>query len=58
MAPNRLYLGCRFIGSDGGNPELATICARYADVLSVNIYSHTPANFPRVDVPDIPVLIG
>lgn len=58
VAPDRLYLGCRFIGTDGGNPELAAICARYADVLSVNVYSHTPANFPRDDFPDIPVLIG
>lgn len=58
VAPNRLYLGCRFIGTDGGNQALAAICAKYCDVLSVNVYSHTPANFPLEGFPDIPVMIG
>lgn len=58
VAPHRLYLGCRFIGTDAARPALYTACAKYADVLSVNIYAHTPANFPSVDFPDIPVIIG
>lgn len=57
-APNRLYLGCRFISTDAPIPDLYNACAKYADVLSVNIYSFTPANFPSETYPDIPVLIG
>jgi hypothetical protein len=59
VAPHRLYLGARFISTDSVIPELATACARYADVLSVNIYSFSPASFPKGrDFPDVPVLIG
>ncbi len=36
----------------------AEACAKYADVLSVNVYRHTPGNFRTKDFPDIPVLIG
>lgn len=58
VAPNRLYLGCRFLGHHASNRELAQACATYADVLSVNMYNHTPANFPLDGFPDIPVLIS
>lgn len=57
-APNRLYLGVRFVSTDSAIPELYETCAKYADVLSVNIYSFSPANFPRENYPDVPVLIG
>lgn len=57
-APNRLYLGSRFVGTDSVKPWLYEACARHADVLSVNIYAHGAAGFPVQGYPDIPVLIG
>lgn len=57
-APNRLYLGCRFLSADATQPELVNACAGYVDVLSANIYGHTPANFRTEGMPDLPVLIG
>lgn len=57
-APHRLYLGCRFVGTDAVKPELYGPCARHCDVLSVNVYAHSVANFPVEGFPDIPVLIG
>lgn len=61
VAPNRLYLGTRFIGTDAVRPALYKACGKYADVLSVNIYAHSAANFPspaNSDFPDVPVIIG
>ena len=58
VAPHRLYLGCRFLGDDATLPVMANACAKYADVLSANIYRHTPGNFRIEGMPDIPVLIG
>ena len=57
-APDRLYLGCRFLSLDATRPELAVPCAKYADVSSSNIYGHTPANFRVEGMPDRPILIG
>jgi len=57
MAPNRLYLGARFISTDAVRPALYEACARSCDVLSVNIYAHSAAGFPEDDFPDMPVLI-
>lgn len=57
-APHRLYLGTRFVGTDSVRPWLYESCARHSDVLSVNIYAHSPANFPVDSYPDVPVLIG
>lgn len=58
VAPHRLYLGCRFISTDAVRPVLAAASAKYCDVLTVNIYAHSAANFPVQDMPDMPVLIG
>lgn len=58
VAPHRLYLGARFISTDAVRPDLYNACAKYADVLSVNIYAFSTANFPSKDFPDVPVLIG
>ncbi|HBR94992.1 MAG TPA: beta-agarase [Opitutae bacterium] len=58
VAPHRLYLGCRFIGTDAVRRDLYEAAQKYCDVLSVNIYSHTPANMWQQDFPDIPVMIG
>ncbi|MFG0248561.1 MAG: beta-agarase [Phycisphaeraceae bacterium JB051] len=58
IAPHRLYLGCRFISTDAPRPILAQMSAKYCDVLTVNVYAHSTANFPLDDMPDMPVLIG
>ncbi len=57
-APNRLYLGCRFIGTDAIKPVLYEASKKYCDVLTVNIYAHSAANFDTPGFPDMPVLIG
>nr|AXP07841.1 beta-agarase [uncultured bacterium] len=57
-APQHLYLGCRFIGTDCIVPELDAASKKYCDVLTVNIYAHTPANLGAPTFPDMPVLIG
>jgi len=54
--PNHLYMGCRFMSNAGGGMYRAA--ARYCDVVSVNIYAHTPkVTFPE-DAVDRPVQIG
>lgn len=58
VAPDRLYLGCRFISTDAVRPALAEASRKYCDVLSVNIYSASAANFPVEGMPDMPMLIG
>ena len=61
VAPNRLYLGTRFISTDAVRPALYKASQKYCDVLSVNIYAHSAANFPSSatsDFPDMPVIIG
>lgn len=54
--PNKLYLGSRI--DKVSNDALISICAEYADVVSVNYYDYTPdfINLP-LDF-DAPVLIG
>jgi len=58
VAPHRLYLGARFIGTDAVRRVLFEASAKYCDVLTVNIYSHSCANLWKGDFPDMPVLIG
>lgn len=57
-APHRLYLGCRFIATDAVRRGFFQACRAYCDVLSVNVYAHSPANFGAPDFPDLPVLVG
>ncbi|MBN2712759.1 MAG: beta-galactosidase [Planctomycetes bacterium] len=57
-APHRLYLGCRFLSTESVEPVVSAACAKYCDVMTVNIYSHTPANFPVDNFVDMPVLVG
>lgn len=57
-APHRLYLGCRFVSTDATRKPLFEASAKYCDVLTANIYSHSPANFDTPGFPDMPVLIG
>ncbi len=58
VAPHRLYLGTRFISTDAVRPVLREASQEFGDVLTVNIYSHSAANFPVESMPDMPVLIG
>ncbi len=60
VAPHRLYLGCRFISTDAPRKALYEASEKYCDVLTVNIYAHSAANFPSPadGFPDMPVLIG
>ena len=57
-APHRLYLGCRFIATDAARKPLYEASRKYCDVLSVNVYAHSVANFGGPEFPDMPVLIG
>lgn len=55
VAPNHLYLGCRFAWA---NPPAIAAAAKYCDVVSFNIYQHSVAEF-KLPVPaDVPLLIG
>lgn len=55
VAPDTLYLGCRFAGSTDAAVRLA---ARYCDVISYNIYRHTLDEFQLPEGVDMPMLIG
>ncbi|MGN6724703.1 MAG: hypothetical protein ACTHLZ_02190 [Tepidisphaeraceae bacterium] len=58
VAPNTLYLGCRFHGHiDGG---LMKIAADYCDVISYNIYDATPTGRLNqyVGIVDKPFMVG
>lgn len=57
-APNRLYLGCRFISTDAVRRVLFDASKKYCDVLSVNVYAHSTANLGADKFPDMPVMIG
>jgi hypothetical protein len=54
-APNHLYLGCRFAGS---NPDVVEAAAHFCDVLSYNIYRRSVADFQLPIGVDVPVMIG
>ncbi len=57
-APHRLYLGTRFVSTDATRKVFFEASQKYCDILTVNIYSHSPANFGAEGFPDMPVLIG
>jgi len=55
VAPNKLYLGCRFAES---NPTVVEAAARHCDVVSFNLYRETIAQWrPPADI-DKPVVVG
>ena len=56
IAPNKLYLGCRF--SSLRNNEVLRIAAKYCDVISFNIYQRTLEYFELMEGIDKPVIIG
>lgn len=57
VAPNRLYLGARFISTDAVRPALYEASKKYCDILSVNVYANSIANFPIEKLPDMPVMV-
>ena len=54
--PGLLYLGCRFAGS--ARPWALAACAKYADVISYNIYADRLDDWRLPQKLDAPVLIG
>jgi len=55
MAPNKLYMGCRF---SGFNENILRIAGKYCDVISYNIYSQDLKHFKLPNGVDKPVIIG
>ena len=55
VAPNTLYLGCRFAGSTKAAVQIG---AKYCDVISYNLYRHTLDDFKLPEGVDKPVMIG
>lgn len=55
VAPNKLYMGCRFSSS----PEFVVrIAAKYVDVMSYNNYTFDRADFKLPEGIDLPVVLG
>jgi hypothetical protein len=55
LAPNQLYLGCRFAW---GNARAAAAAAKYCDVVSYNLYRRSVADFQFNGGADVPLIIG
>ena len=55
VAPNQLYLGCRFAGA---NARAAAAAAKYCDVVSYNLYQRDVADFQFDGGADVPLIIG
>ena len=55
VAPNQLYLGCRFAWV---NPLAAAAAAKYCDVVSYNLYQRGVADFQFNGGADVPLMIG
>lgn len=55
IAPNQLYLGCRFAWV---NNRVAAVAAKYCDVVSYNIYQRSAAKFRFPNRADVPLIIG
>jgi hypothetical protein len=55
VAPQQLYLGCRFAWV---NARAATAAAKYCDVVSYNLYKRTVADFEFNGGADVPLIIG
>ena len=55
VAPNQLYLGCRFAWI---NPRAAAAAGKYCDVVSYNLYHRSPADFQFTGGADVPLIIG
>lgn len=55
IAPNQLYLGCRFAWTC---PLAAAAAAKYCDVVSYNLYQRSIADFKSTGAGDVPLLVG
>jgi hypothetical protein len=55
VAPNNLYLGCRFGGDE--NAQVVGVAAKYCDVVSYNLYREDVSGF-KSPGPDCPLIIG
>ncbi len=55
VAPNQLYLGCRFAWV---NDLAAAAAAKYCDVVSYNLYRRSVADFHFNGGADVPLIIG
>ena len=55
VAPNQLYLGCRFAWV---NARAAAAAAKYCDVVSYNLYRRSVADFKFNGGADVPLIIG
>jgi hypothetical protein len=55
VAPNQLYLGCRFAWV---NARAAAAAAKYCDVVSYNLYQPNVADFKFNGGADMPLIIG
>ena len=55
-APNKLYLGSRI--NHTKNKTVLSVCAEYADVVSINYYDYTPDTFVPPKGFNAPVMIG
>jgi beta-galactosidase GanA len=55
VAPNQLYLGCRFAWVNG---LAAAAAAKYCDVVSYNLYRRNVADFKFNGNADVPLIIG
>ena len=56
VAPNQLYLGCRF--SWWGNEGAVRAAAKYCDVVSANRYSYSVEDVRPPDGLDVPIIVG
>lgn len=55
VAPNQLYLGCRFAWV---NEIAADAAGRYCDIVSYNLYRRSVADFKHLGSADVPLIIG
>ena len=55
VAPQQLYLGCRFAGA---NARAAAAAAKFCDVVSYNLYQRSVADFAFNGGADVPLIIG
>ena len=58
VAPNQLYLGCRFSHVHENHAMPAAAAAKYCDVVSYNLYEIELDKVVFPDPSDVPILIG
>ncbi len=56
IAPNQLYLGCRFAWAN--NDETVSAAAKYCDIVSFNKYEYSIENVHLPEGVDAPIMIG